>query len=87
MSSDQHEPSAQDAAQEMEDEAARMQARVDELGEHVEAASKKADRTRQDADLPGDDALDTVSGDAADRTTSSDDPTSAVGDPENADDV
>jgi hypothetical protein len=81
MSTGQDEPSIQD----MEDEAERMQRRVDELGTHVEEAKKKTQVTRDQADLPEDEVLDTVAGDASERTTSSDDPTSAVGDPENAD--
>jgi hypothetical protein len=80
MGTGQDEPSVQD----MEDEAARMQRRVDELGEHVEEARKKTQVTRDQADLPDEEVLDTVAGGASERTTSSDDPTSAVVDPEDA---
>ncbi|HEV7808070.1 MAG TPA: hypothetical protein VGO80_19810 [Solirubrobacteraceae bacterium] len=85
MGSDDDDRSAQDIEHEMEDEAGRMQRELDELGEHVEDAERKAQHTRQHADLPGDEPVETVAGDAADRSTSSDDPASAVGEPEDDD--
>ena len=84
MSSDEDDRSVHDVEQEMQDEAGRMQRRVDELGDHVQEAEKKQN-PRQNDDLPDEEVLETVAGDAADRTTSSDDPTSAIGDPEKAD--
>jgi hypothetical protein len=88
MSADPDERPAKAVAQEMDDEAGRMEARIDELGDHVEEAKKKAAEARPREGLAGDEALDAVAGDDADeRTTSSDDPTSAVGDPERADDA
>jgi uncharacterized protein YlxW (UPF0749 family) len=81
MDSDREQPSVRDAEQEMEDEAGRMQHRLDELGEQVEDAQKTARDAREDTGAVGDDALDTVAGDASQRSTSSDDPASAVGDP------
>ncbi len=69
----------------MEHEAGHMQRRIDELGEHAKEARKKADETREDSDLYGDEAVETGAGDAADRNTSSDDPVSAVGNPADAD--
>ncbi len=85
MSEDPDERSAQSTERAMNDEAGRMEARLDELGDHVADARKKAEHTREAADLPGDDAIETVAGDASERTTSSDDPTSAVVDPEDDD--
>ena len=70
----------------MEDGAGRMQRDLDELGEHLEDAERKAEHTRRDADLPGDEPLETVAGDAEDRSTSSDDPASAVVEPEGPED-
>jgi hypothetical protein len=81
MDSNRKGSSAHDIEHEMEDEARRMQRRVDELGRHVDEAAKKAEHTRDDANLAGDEALDTVAGDASERSTSSDDPASAVGNP------
>jgi hypothetical protein len=84
MSPDRDDPSGKDIEQQMEDEAGRMQRELDELDEHVADASRKAEQTRRDADLPGDEPLETAAGDAGDRSTSSDDPVSAVGEPEDA---
>jgi hypothetical protein len=85
MSADEEDKSGRDIEQDMNNEAERMQRHLDELDEHVKEARKKAEDIRQE-DLPGDDAVETAAGDAADRSTSSDDPVSAVGDPEDADD-
>jgi hypothetical protein len=81
MDSASENPSIRDAEQEMEAEAGRMQRRLDELGDHVQDAGKIARDARPDAAPGDDDALDAVAGGASERTTSSDDPTSAVGDP------
>ena len=86
MSPDEDEPALRKIEQDMEDEAAGMERRLDELGDHVDEAENKAAHTRQDADLPGDEPVEDVADEAADRTASSDDPASAVGDPEDADD-
>lgn len=50
MSADTNDAPAQDTVRQMGEEAERMQARVDELGEHIGEASKKAEATR---DLAG----------------------------------
>jgi hypothetical protein len=86
MNSDRDKHSAKDVEHEMEDEAGRMERRLDELGDHVDDAQKKAENARADANVDGYDPLDAAAGDASERTTASDDPTSAVGDPEDADD-
>ena len=62
----------------------RMERRLDELGDDIDDAKRKAKEMRQD-DLPGDEPIETVAGDAAERQTSSDDPTSAVVDSEDDD--
>ena len=69
----------------MERAAEGMQRRLDELDEHVDEAEKKAKESRERNAGPADEAVETVAGDASERTTSSDDPTSAVGNPEDAD--
>ena len=84
MEPDRRGASTRDVEREMEDEAGRMQRRLDELGEHVEQAAKKAEQTSERTGLAGDEALDTVAADAQQRTTSSDDPVSAVGNPAEA---
>jgi hypothetical protein len=84
MTSDRSQ-STQDLEREMQHEAERMEQRLEDLDEHIEDAQQKARRQRDDSGQPSDEALDAVAGDAADRTTSTDDPTSAVGDPLNAD--
>jgi hypothetical protein len=68
------------AEHELDDEAAAMERRLDELGEHVDEAAKQARATRSAAD-PDEDAFEAVAGDASDRITASDDPASAVGNP------
>ena len=86
MSPDSDERPAKAVAQKMDDEAGQMESRLDELGDHVEEAKKKAAEARPREGLAGDEALDAVTGDDADeRTTASDDPTSAVGDPTDED--
>jgi len=87
MSADDDDRSEQATEREMQDEAGQMERRLDELGDHVDEAKKKAAEARPQEGLAGDEALDAVTGDDADeRTTSSDDPTSAVGDPTDNDD-
>ena len=82
MSPDRDERSAQATERKMQDEAGQMERRLDELGDHVDEAKKKAAEARPQEGLAGDAALDAVTGDDADeRTTASDDPASAVGDP------
>jgi hypothetical protein len=83
MDSDRSE-SPRDIEREMEEEAGRMQRHLDELDERVDDAEKKAKESRERIAGPADEAVETVAGDASERTTSSDDPTSAVGNPENA---
>ncbi len=86
MSADDEDRPAKDIEKDMGNEAGSMQRDLDKLGDHVEEARKKAEHTRQHADLPGDDAVETVAGDAGERSTSSEDPASAVDDPEKAED-
>jgi hypothetical protein len=80
MDSHRDVPSVQQAEDAMKDDAGRMQDRLDDLGAHV----KEARKARDDA-KPGDEELDAVAGDASERSTSSDDPVSAVGNPADAD--
>ncbi len=83
MSSDDEDRPAKDIEREMGDEAGRMQRDLEQLGDHVQEARKKAQHTREHADLPGDDAVEAVTPDESeDRLTSSDDPVSEVGDPD-----
>jgi hypothetical protein len=56
-----------DTQQDMADEAERMQRDLDELGEHADAATKKAEVTREQADT----AADEPPGDAESGTASS----------------
>jgi hypothetical protein len=86
MSSDEDDRSIGDIEREMESEAERMQRGLDDLDARVEDAAKKAQHTGEHAELPEDEAVEAVAGDASERSTSSDDPTSAVGDPEKAED-
>lgn len=61
-------------------EAAAMQRRVDELGEHIDEAVKKAQVTREQA-RPGDDrTLKEDLGDWSGTASDDDDPSGAVGD-------
>jgi hypothetical protein len=77
--------STQSLQRDMEREAARMEQRLDDLGDHIEDAEQKARRNRDASGQPADESLDAVASDAAERTTASDDPTSAVGNPADAD--
>jgi hypothetical protein len=54
MSPDDDERPAKAVAQEMDDEAERMESRIDELGDHVEEAKKKAAEARPREGLAGD---------------------------------
>ncbi len=54
MDTDDEQPTAQETQREMEDEAGGMQRRVDELGDHVEEAAKKARETRAQTTLDDD---------------------------------
>ena len=85
MAADPDERPAQAVEREMADEAGKMESRLGELGDHVDEARKKAAEARPQEGLAGDESLEAVAGDASERTTSSDDPTSAVGDPEDGD--
>jgi hypothetical protein len=84
MPSDRDPASARDIERDMDHEAERMQRALDELDEHIEDAEKKASSNRERTG-PGEETLDAVASDSADRTTSSDDPSSAVGSPADAD--
>ena len=53
--------------QDMEDEAERMQSDLEQLGEHADAAAKKAQVTREQADVGADEPP----GDEESRTASS----------------
>jgi cell division septum initiation protein DivIVA len=57
MTPESNERSLQDTQEEMAAEADRMQARLDELGEHADAAAKKAEVTREQADPDADEPL------------------------------
>jgi hypothetical protein len=54
MSADTNERAIRDTQQEMADEAERMQRGLEELGEHADAAAKKAQVTREHADTEPD---------------------------------
>jgi len=83
MSSDDEDRPAKDIERELGDEAGRMQRDLEELGDHVEDAKKKAEHTRRHAEHPGDDAVEAVTPDESkERLTSGDDPVSEVGDPD-----
>jgi hypothetical protein len=82
MDSDRSE--SRDIENQMQNEAGRMERQLEELDEHVAEAAKLAKESRGATTLDDDEPLDAVAGDASERSTSSDDPTSAVGDPEDA---
>jgi glyoxylase I family protein len=84
MTPDDDDRSVQQTEAEMAVEADRMQARLDELGEHAEEASKKAQVTREQADLDADEPLGDVAGDWEDTASTEDDPTGAVDEPQDA---
>lgn len=54
MSANTNERAMRDTQQEMADEAERMQGQLEELGEHADAAVKKAQVTREQADTEAD---------------------------------
>jgi hypothetical protein len=54
MSADKNERAIRDTQQDMADEAARMQRGLEELDEHADEAAKKAQVTREQADLEAD---------------------------------
>lgn len=63
-----------------EPEADRMQAELDKLDEHIGDARKKAERTREQADLDGDEAGGELVGDFSDMASDEDDPSGAIED-------
>ncbi len=65
----------------MADDADRMQERVDQLGDHVDEAAKKAQDTRAHADPDADGPLGEVAGDRDDTESDENDPSGAVDDP------
>ncbi|MEA2131300.1 MAG: hypothetical protein QOJ85_4191 [Solirubrobacteraceae bacterium] len=84
MTPDDDERSVQQTEEEMAAEADRMQARLDELGEHAEEASKKAKVTREQSDLDADEPPGDVAGDWEDTASTDDDPTGAVDESQDA---
>ncbi len=69
----------------MQDEAGRMQERVDELGEHADAAEKKAQLTREHSDLDAEEPV--VADDPDDEASTDEDAEGAEDDgPEGAED-
>jgi hypothetical protein len=54
MSADTNERAMRDTQQDMADEAERMQRGLEELDEHADAAAKKAQVTREQADTEAD---------------------------------
>ncbi len=72
--------------EETEQRAERMQSRLDELDEHIDDAAKKAQKTREQADLDDDEAGGELVGDWSEMARSDDDPSGAVDDtPEKGD--
>ena len=61
-----------------ESEADRMQAELDKLDEHIGEARKKAQKTREQSDLDGDEAGGEVVGDFSDMARSDADPSGAL---------
>ncbi len=57
-----------------------MQARLDELDEHIDDAAKKAQKTREQADPDADEPVGEVVGDWSDMARSDDDPSGAFDD-------
>ena len=80
MSPDTDDESAKDVEHDMADDADRMQERVDELGDHVDEAAKKAEGTRAHADPDADGPLGEVAADWDDTKSDEDDPSGAVDD-------
>jgi DNA repair ATPase RecN len=85
MTADDDERSIERTEAEMAAEADRMRAGLDELEEHAEEAGKKAQVTREQADLDADEPLGDVAGDWEDMARTDDDPTGAVDDAQDAD--
>jgi hypothetical protein len=77
MSSDRGDESVDESRHE-EPEAERMQRRVDELGEHIDEAVKKAQVTRDQAYPDADQTLSQIAGEWSDTARSDDDPSDAV---------
>lgn len=63
-----------------ESEADRMQAELDQLDEHLDEAKKKAQKTRQQADLDDDEAGGELVGEWSDMARSDEDPSGAIDD-------
>lgn len=77
MTSDEHDESV-DESQRETPEADAMQRSVDELGEHIDEAVKKAQVTRDQARPDAEETLGDVAGDWSDMARSDDDPSGAV---------
>lgn len=83
MTSEQNDTPADDS-EPAAPEADGMQRRLDELGEHIDDAAKKAQATRDQARQDPDETTEEVVGDWSDTKSSDDDPSGAVGDTEDA---
>jgi hypothetical protein len=84
MAPDSNKRSLKQTQDEMAEEAERMEARLDELGEHVGAAEKKAAVTREHAAPDADEPLGGVAGDGTDTAPTDDDPAGAGDEPPDA---
>jgi hypothetical protein len=67
--------------QQMGEQAERMDDRLDELGDHIADAKKKAQVTREHADPDSDKPLGDVAGDWEDTAPTEDDPAGAIDKP------
>jgi hypothetical protein len=77
--------SAREIQDAMEDEAGRMQERVDALGEHAQDAEKKAQVTREQAEPDTDVPLGAVGGDPSDEAAANEEHEGPDEDPDGAD--
>jgi cell division septum initiation protein DivIVA len=84
MTPESNEESLRSTQEEMAAEADRMEARLNELGEHADAAAKKAQVTREQADLDADEPLGEAGGDWEDTAATDDDPAGPVDEPQDA---
>jgi hypothetical protein len=84
MAPESNERSLKQTQDDMADEADRMEARLDELGEHRAAAEKQAAVTREHAGPEAEEPLGDVAGDATDTARTDDDPAGAVDEPPDA---
>ncbi|HWC25918.1 MAG TPA: hypothetical protein VG474_04980 [Solirubrobacteraceae bacterium] len=82
MSPDNDGESFQETGRAIERDVDQERARLDELGEHIDEAAKKAQTTRDQADPESDEKVAETIGEWSDEAPREDDPAGAVDDPQ-----